>query len=204
MELLAVSCVVILALGLLALGIALGAAPPTVQSIGVAGYAALALSFVGRILSASRDQRVTAEESPLAHELTPALFGDFTPYVVEAAAELGEARDVTAVPALLRALEEAAEGQSPGWRDRGEAMASALGQIGDRRALPLLYRLENVRGIGFISAVRAAIEKIEPKTSLLRPIVESHTPHDLLRPASDAQDEADASELLRVDQSEAS
>jgi hypothetical protein len=116
---------------------------------------------------------------------------------VEAAEKLAAARDSTAVPAILRALQTCADSQSPGWRERAEALANAHGAIGDRRSLPLLYRLENVRGIGFIPAVRSAIAAIEPQTSLLRPgSVEAVNVPQLLRPADQSIDE-EPKHLLR-------
>lgn len=116
---------------------------------------------------AARVRRTVRTE--LAEELTPLLRGNDTGYVVEAAEKLGEARDTSAVPDLIYELERCLEQQRPGWRERSEALANALARIGDPRALPLLYRLENVRGIGLIPAIRNAIAVIEPRANLLRP-----------------------------------
>ncbi len=133
-----------------------------------------------------RVERAYRSSSELAEELTPQLFGEHTPYVIEAADRLGQERDATAVPALIVVLERCVNAQRPGWRERAEAVAQALGKIGDRRALPLLYRLENVRGIGFIPAVRGAIASIEPQSSLLRAgSIDGLNQESLLRPVQE-------------------
>ncbi len=139
-----------------------------------------------------------AQFSPLAETLTPQLQGEYSPYVIEAAERLGEARDVSAVPALIVALEHCVETQRPGWRDRAAALADSLGRIGDRRALPLLYRLDNVRGIGLIPAVRNAIASIEPQTSLLRAgSADNVPPQSLLRSVAQRPETEEAAILLR-------
>ena len=136
--------------------------------------------------------------SPLAAKLTPDLLGSYSPYVIEAANQLAEARDATAVPVLITALEQCMENQPPGWSERASALANALARIGDRRALPLLYRLDNVRGIGLIPAVRNAIAAIEPQTSLLRPgSIHDVPPHTLLRSVKQRPDAKEAAILLR-------
>ena len=146
-----------------------------------------------------RERRVRkAQCSPLAETLTPLLQGSFSPYVIEAAEKLGEARDASAVPALIAALERCVETQPPGWSDQAAALANSLARIGDRRALALLYRLDNVRGIGLIPAVRNAIAAIEPQTSLLRAGSQYDlTPHLLLRSAHHQADANDTAVLLR-------
>src|ERR1041385_3638572 len=112
------------------------------------------------------------------------LFGSYSPYVIDTAVRLAEERDVTAVPALIIALQRCVDQQSPGWREVAEALVLALARIGDRRALNLLYRLENVRGIGIIPSIREAIAAIEPQTSLLRPgSADDALTETLLRPA---------------------
>ena len=137
--------------------------------------------------------------TPFVAELTPQLYGGYVPYVVEAAQLLGEARDMTAVPDLCAALEICVNTQKPGWRDASAALADSLAQIGDARALPLLYKLENVRGIGFIPNIRSAIARIEPHSSLLRP----GSSHDaaqtgtLLRPLPNRDSIEPPSQLLR-------
>lgn len=144
-----------------------------------------------------QDSRLTKafqRTSPLAQQL----FGSHTPYVIEAAQQLGAARDTTAVPALMAVLERCVDEQQPAWREVAEALANALAQIGDGRALPLLYRLENVRGIGFIPAIRSAIAAIEPQSSLLRAgNLESMDRGSLLRPTQE-HNEDDARLLLRA------
>jgi hypothetical protein len=138
-----------------------------------------------------------APQSELALELTQQLFGNHSPYVIEAAQRLGAARDTTAVPALIYVLERCVDSQQPGWRDVAESIAIALGEIGDGRALPLLYRLENVRGIGFIPAIRSAIAEIEPQSSLLRAgSADEMQQAVLLRPARSSGEDA-ATILLR-------
>ena len=125
------------------------------------------------------------------------LYGDYTPYVVEAAEKLGAARETTALPALMYVLEQTVNTQPPGWRDKAEALAVALGKMGDRRALPLLYRLTNWRGIGLLTAVHEAIDRIEPETSLLRAGSADDLPTEtLLRPADRGPD-SDSALLLR-------
>ena len=116
----------------------------------------------------NRRRKKQAEYSKLADWLTPRLRDSHVPNVITAAERLGAARDVTAVPDLMAALERCVETQPPGWSECAAALANALARIGDRRALLLLYRLDNVRGIGLIPAVRNAIAAIEPQTSLLR------------------------------------
>lgn len=169
------------------------------------GIVAAAVEIRHRIADWTAEMRLRYardKESELAAAQTPNLFGEYTPYVVEAAGRLGEARDATAVPALMTALERCANLQRPGWSERAEALSRSLGRIGDRRALPLLYRLENVRGIGFISAVRGAIAEIEPQSSLLRPDTGRYPPEILLRPAHDVDAELRAASLLRVSEKE--
>ena len=85
--------------------------------------------------------------------------------------------------------------QSPQWRDAAIALVVALERIGDRRALPLLHRLENVRGIGLIPVIRHAIAAIEPQTSLLRAGANHDTPRSLLRPA--LSNDTDSTTLIR-------
>lgn len=136
--------------------------------------------------------------SPLAETLTPLLQDSFSPFVIEAAEKLGAARDRSAVPALIAALERCVETQPPGWSEQAASLANALAQIGDRRALALLYRLDNVRGIGLIPAVRNAIAAIEPQTSLLRAGSQYDlTPHLLLRSAHNQTDPNETAVLLR-------
>lgn len=148
----------------------------------------------------SRLQRNLRKTSDFAGEWIPMLHGDYTPYVVEAAQRLGDARETTAVPALMYVLEQAVNTQPPGWCDRAEALAVALGKMGDRRALPLLYRLTNWRGIGLLTAVHEAIDRLEPQTSLLRPGSADDLPTEtLLRPA-DRGPESDSTLLLRSGQ----
>lgn len=156
--------------------------------------------WIRRLIRAwKQKQRITQEGySPLAAKLTPNLLGSYSPYVIEAAEQLGEARDVTAVPVLITALERCMENQPPGWSERASALANALARIGDRRALPLLYRLDNVRGIGLIPAVRNAIAAIEPQSSLLRPGSIHDVPsHALLRSVQHRPDAKEAATLLR-------
>jgi hypothetical protein len=193
-------------LGLLGLGIALGAfaqwrVPTLPLLLGCISAAAAAHTY-----SAARNlrhrwrwRRVGTHQSELAANLTPQLFGDYSPYIIEAAQQLGAARDMTAVPALLRALESCVDSQRPGWREVAEELANALAQIGDGRALPLLRQLENVRGIGFIPAVRNAIAAIEPHSSLLRPGSLDHGA--LLRPLQHSP-EIEPAFLLRSAESE--
>src|SRR5438128_7438475 len=99
--------------------------------------------------------RASRRISPLAEAEIPQLLGDHSPSIIEAAAKLGEARDTSAVPALIGVLETWVNAQRPGWGDVTEALIQALERIGDRRALPLLYRLLNVRGIGVLPSIRS-------------------------------------------------
>ncbi len=115
---------------------------------------------------------------------------------IGAAVYFAENRDVSAVPVLLYALDSCVMNQQPGWRERGEAYATALGRIGDRRALSPLQLLENVRGIGFISSIRMAIALIEPQTSLLRPMYIHSNTDSLLRPIRSKLDQKHST-LLR-------
>jgi hypothetical protein len=142
-----------------------------------------------RWVKTSRVRRAARTE--LAEELTQLLRGNDTEYVVEAAEKLGEARDTSAVPDLIFELERCLESQRPGWRERSEALANALARIGDPRALPLLYRLENVRGIGLIPAIRNAIAEIEPRANLLRAgNAHGDSPDTLLHPVRNVPDES--------------
>lgn len=106
--------------------------------------------------------------SSLTRELAPLLLSEDTDLAIEAASRLAAARDRSAVPHIMHALKACVEAQQPGWRERGEGFTIALAQIGDGRALPLLRELEDVRGIGFIPAVRRAILLLEPRSCLLR------------------------------------
>ena len=144
-------------------------------------------------------------ESPQIAALIAELNGEYTPYIIEAAEQLGKARDKAAVPALLRVLEQSAENQRPGWREVSAALVNALADIGDGRALELLYRLENVRGIGFIPNVRNAIAIIEPQAVLLRASSETDSIQSglLLRPAH-GKNETDKALLLRATEADTS
>ena len=169
---------------------------PKLALIFAAGCAADALAAIAAVWSGWVVQRRSERRcSALVTELTPQLLGEYGPYVIDAATRLGMANDPTAVPVLMRALESYVEAQRPGWRDVAEVIVETLGRLGDRRALHLLRRLETVRGIGFIGALRAAIASIEPQTSLLRPGV--LTAHTLLRPSKSTLDQADREELIR-------
>lgn len=137
--------------------------------------------------------------SKAAAEWIPMLYGNYTPFVIEAAEKLGEARETAAAPALMHALEQTVNTQPPGWCDTAEAMVIALGKIGDRRALALLYRLSNVRGIGLRNVILEAVDRIEPETSLLRPGSETNLPPELLLRPVDFTQEADPTTLLRAD-----
>ncbi len=148
-------------------------------------------------------KHAAAQASPGAAPWVFRLFGNYPPYVVEAAQELGAARDITAVPAIMFVLENCVAQQPAGWREEAEALANALGQIGDGRALPMLRRLENVRGIGFIPAIRSAIAAIEPNSSLLRASSrESGEKSTLLMPCESLDAEKQRQILLRVAEAE--
>ena len=88
-------------------------------------------------------ERAQKPKSPEVAALVLELYGEYPPYVVEAAQQLGKARDRTAVPALIHVLEQAAENQRPGWRDVAAALADALG--GDGRALDRIGRAGDCR-----------------------------------------------------------
>jgi hypothetical protein len=134
-----------------------------------------------------------------AAQWIPVLYGNYMPYVVEAAERLGAARETTAVPALLHVLERTLHVQPPGWHEAAEAMVTALGKMGDRRALPLLQRLWNVREGDLLAVAQEAIDRLEPETSLLRPGSADSLPGaTLLRPTVAAAD-ADPATLLRAD-----
>lgn len=153
----------------------------------------------------ARDTRLRwahRHESELVASLTPHLLGDYSPYVIEAAETLGEARDATAVPALMRVLECCVDMQPPSWKETAEVVVKALAKIGDRRSLPLLYRIENVRGIGLISTIREAISAIEPQTSLLRPGGLEPLSEILLRPAQGSRATEEPVLLLRAIESD--
>jgi len=156
--------------------------------------------IAGRVKHSTKRKRSERRTSALANDLIPVLYGDFKPYVIEAAEKLGAARETTAVPALMHVLEQTVNTQPPDWCDTAEALVVALGKMGDRRALPLLVRLSNVRGIGLLTVVNEAINRIEPETSLLRPGSADDLPRDLLlRPAASCP-EADPTLLLRASQ----
>ncbi|HZO88364.1 MAG TPA: hypothetical protein VFB38_08490 [Chthonomonadaceae bacterium] len=198
-------------LALLAAGIALGGLSRMPLEMWMAVLSVLGLVGIGKSakrllqdwLDEPRLRRTQRRASPLAASLVPQLLSDYTPVVVEAAEQLGTERDTTAVPGLLRALEYCVDTQRPGWRDRAEALANALGRIGDCRALDLLYRLENVRGIGFIPAIRSAITRIEPQATLLRPgCIGLPMPETLLRPAQARHAAEEPKLLLRAAEAE--
>ncbi|MCW3100963.1 MAG: hypothetical protein JWL77_6581 [Chthonomonadaceae bacterium] len=136
--------------------------------------------------------------SAFAEEWIPMLYGNYTPYVVEAAERLGAARETTAVPALMHVLEQTVNTQPPDWCETAEALVIALGKMGDRRALPLLQRLSNVRGIGLLTVVHEAIDRIEPETSLLRPGSADDLPREILLRPAESCPETDPATLLRA------
>jgi len=117
--------------------------------------------------------------------------------VIEASEKLGAARETAAVPALMHVLEQTVNTQPPDWCDTAEALVVALGKMGDRRALPLLHRLSNVRGIGLLTVVNEAINRIEPETRLLRPGSGDDLPREILLRPADACTESDPTLLLR-------
>ena len=169
--------------------------------------AALCVSVVGGTLlhrnlrqwgDNTRRERCLHDVTPLVEEWLPMLSGNYTPYVVEAAEKLGAARETMAVPTLLHVLEQTVRHQPPGWCDSAEAIVVALGKMGDRRALPLLHRLTSWRGIGFVSAVCEAIDRIEPETSLLRAASVHDLPQELLLRPADACTDSDPALLLRA------
>jgi hypothetical protein len=202
----------VLGILLLAMGLLMGGLPAIVNSTlclsavfgtGLAGCGMWLRRIVTGWKQERRVSRAGRRASPLAEELTPLLFGSYNLYVMEAAEKLGEARDATAVPALLCVLERCVDSQRPGWREVGESLVTALERIGDRRALSLLYRLETVRGIGFIPSIRSAIAAIEPQTSLLRPGSADYIPLEtLLRPAEAQNAGESPAVLLRATDSE--
>ena len=156
--------------------------------------------FLRNLRQDTRLRTTRSELSETAARYVPLLHGEYSPYVIEAAEALGRERDMTAVPALLVVLQRCVDEQRPGWRDVAEALVKALAGIGDRRALEPLYRLENVRGIGIIPAIREAIAAIEPQTSLLRPgSIDGALSETLLRPAQGIpESDADPALLLRA------
>lgn len=175
---------------------------PPIWSAILGGLATLAAADWGKrsLQEWTRERRLRRahrHESELVASLTPQLLGEYPEYVMEAAELLGEARDPTAVPALMRVLESCVDMQRPSWREIAEVVVKALAKIGDRRSLALLYRIENVRGIGIITEIRAAIAAIEPQTSLLRPGGLDSLPNVLLRPAQDRLPPEETALLLR-------
>jgi len=150
-----------------------------------------------------RDKRLKQNMRGVSTEAAqwiPMLYGSYTPYVMEAAEQLGAARETTAVPALMDVLEQTINTQPPDWCDTSESLVIALGQMGDRRALPLLQRLSNVRGIGLLTAVHEAIDRIEPQTSLLRPGSADDLPREILLRPAESCTESDPTLLLRASQ----
>ena len=186
-------------------GALLGDAAPAVL---LSALTALLLLWTRRYVTQEKRrrevERATKPGSPEVAALVRELHGAYPPYVIEAAQALGKAQDRTAVPALIHVLEQAAENQRPGWRDVAASLADALGEIGDGRALETLYRLENVRGIGFIPNIRHAIAVIEPQAVLLRASSESESVQSalLLRPSRNAGGESDKGLLLRAAEAE--
>ncbi|HZT43094.1 MAG TPA: hypothetical protein VFA07_13075 [Chthonomonadaceae bacterium] len=141
-------------------------------------------------------RRSEGQISPLAESLIPQLYGEFSLYIIEAAERLGEERDETAVPALLCVLERCVEVRRPGWEDIAGALIGALATIGDRRALPVLYRLDSFQEVGLTPAIRQALAAIEPQASLLRPLT-GPSPDTLLRPAPNDSATEEPQLLLR-------
>ena len=150
--------------------------------------------------NSTKQVRNRRQASEFADRWIPLLYGDFKPYVIEAAEKLGAARENTAVPALMHVLEQTVNTQPPDWCDTAAALVVALGKMGDRRALPLLYRLSNVRGIGLLTVVNEAINRIEPETSLLRPGSADDLPRDILLRPAESCPESDSTLLLRASQ----
>ena len=203
-------CLVVMGAALLLIGLTYGLVAllgETSSGVTLAGAAALVGLWTRRgvtLLKRRRKvERAAVTNSPAVAARIAELYGEYPPYVIEAAQQLGQERDRTAVPALLHVLEQTAENQRPGWRDVGAALTDALAEIGDGRALELLYRLENVRGIGFIPNVRNAIAVIEPQSVLLRASGENGSAQAalLLRPAHGAG-ETDKTLLLRAAEAE--
>jgi len=94
----------------------------------------------------------------------------------------------------MEVLESCVSYQPLGWREIAVASTDALAQIGDPRSLPLLRRLETVRGIGLIPNIRHAIAIIDPQANLLRAEYGLNAvPEYLLRPAKEI---AEAPETL--------
>jgi len=141
-------------------------------------------------------RRTELEISPLAESLIPQLYGQFSPYVIEAAERLGDERDASAVPALLCVLERCVEVRRPGWEEIAGTLIGVLAAIGDRRALPVLYRLESIQDVGLALLIRQALAAIEPQACLLRPY-DGSSPDALLRPAPNDSNTEGFQQLLR-------
>lgn len=188
--------IILVGLGLLLGGARWPASLPGIPAILIcaAGLAAAIRRQAVRWMRGRAMSQPTSSEA--VERWSPQLLGSYTPYVIEAAQQLGASGDSAAAPILIYALEECVQNQQPGWRDVAEAIAHGLAELGDSRALPVLRKLENVRGIGFIPAIRGAIAAIEPPNSLLRAGHEMEL-SSLLRPQEQASS-TDAANLLRT------
>jgi hypothetical protein len=109
---------------------------------------------------------------------------------MEAVERLGDLRDRTAVPALVRAVER--------YRTDArllEVLVGVLRRLGDERAIPALRSLTSGRHLSLMQAAREAVAELEPKSVLLR-AADSGDCGVLLRAAQG--DNPDAARLLRV------
>ena len=114
---------------------------------------------------------------------------------VEGLELLAQFNDPSCVPALIRMVDLYPD-DVPFLIQTAQLMA----QLGDERALPVLRRLSANRHYALMQAAQAAIDAIEPRSTLLRagnaPAPSSDT---LLRAAMPAASRANPDEMLRPD-----
>lgn len=194
-----------LLLGLCGIGLISGSlfelsAPPKWFTIMAAIVTALTLIRVsGRRLRTWKRQRDAVQafaESSSDNGLAMRLLGGYVPFSIEAAEQIGELRDRGAVPLLMFAIEGLMMEKPGGWREMASATVGALRRIGDRKPLPLLRRLQNMRGSDEIEGLTECIAEMEGASVLLRPAAnERSTGETLVRPAG-CDSQLDGPEIL--------
>ena len=127
------------------------------------------------------------------------LIGDYAPFSIEAANELGKLRDLSGAPILMYGIERLIADEPGGWREMISAMVGALREIGDPKALPLLQRLQKMRGADEITGLTATIAELEHLIGLLRPTeCETQSGEILVRPVMPQTGDVQKEVLLRA------
>ncbi len=161
--------------------------PPAVTAVlCLTGLRAL-VSRLGRGIKARlREEREIAQvvEAGVEEAVGRRVLGEYVPYVVEAARELGAQPHPAAASLLRLALERLLASRPAGWREMAGGLAEALAAQGDLRALSLLYRVQQAAGTEEVGGLAGSITLLEGRAHLLRSAEPDTTRETLLRSVS--------------------